>query len=72
MASGAVETYYENGKWISRWQDDAQPFATGGIRRLQVARGAQVACWNRVDHIIRNPDGTIAEHNTYRGSRGEP
>jgi hypothetical protein len=28
-----------------------------------------VACWYGVDHIITNPDGTIAEHNSHRYRR---
>jgi hypothetical protein len=61
-----VETYYEAGVWKTRWLHSAEPFATGRSRERQVSQGATVAAWYGVDHIIRNPDGTIAEHNSYR------
>jgi hypothetical protein len=63
-----VETYSEGGVWKTRWLHSAQPFATG-TRERQISQGATVAAWYGVDHIIRNPDGTIAEHNSYRYRR---
>jgi len=61
-----VETYCESGVWKTRWQRSTEPFSAGGGRERQIGKGATVASWYRVDHIIRNPDGTIAEHNSYR------
>jgi len=46
-----------------------QTFAAGGGRQRQVSQGATVAQWYGVDHIIINPDGTLAEHNSYRYRR---
>ncbi|NIK58200.1 DUF2188 domain-containing protein [Kribbella shirazensis] len=61
-----VETYCDNGIWKSRWRNSIKPFAAGGGRERQVCQGATVAQWYGVDHIITNPDGTLAEHNSYR------
>jgi hypothetical protein len=58
-----IETYCENGVWKTRWQHSAEPFATGGGRERQITKGAVVAHWYGVDHIVRSPDGSIAEHN---------
>lgn len=60
-----VETYCEAGVWKTRWLHSAEPFATDGGRQRQICQGATVASWYGVDHIIKNPDGTIAERNSY-------
>ncbi|HZN74838.1 MAG TPA: hypothetical protein VFC00_24645 [Micromonosporaceae bacterium] len=64
-----VETYCENGVWKTRWRNSAKPFAAGGGKQRLVSQGATVAQWYGVDHIVTNPDGTIAEHNSYRYRR---
>ncbi|MFF0344753.1 hypothetical protein [Kribbella sp. NPDC004875] len=61
-----IETYCDNGIWKTRWRSSPKPFAAGGGRERQVFQGATVAQWYGVDHIIINPDGTTAEHNSYR------
>ncbi|MGZ0146029.1 hypothetical protein ACXJJ3_03060 [Kribbella sp. WER1] len=61
-----IETYFDDGVWKSRWRNSRQPFAAGGSRDRQVSRGATVAQWYGVDHIITNPDGSTDEHNSYR------
>ena len=61
-----IETYCENGVWKIRWQHSTEPFATGGGKQRQICKGATVAQWYGVDHTIKNPDGSVAEHNTYR------
>jgi hypothetical protein len=65
MAVDDVETYCENGIWKTRLRHSTQPFAVGGEKERQVSQGATVASWYGVDHIITNPDGTTAEHNSY-------
>jgi hypothetical protein len=61
-----IETYYEDGAWKTRWLHSRRPFAKGGGRERQIAQGALVAQWYEVDHYVRNPDGTLDEHNSYR------
>jgi hypothetical protein len=69
MAIDDIETYCENGIWKTRWRNSSEPFAAGGGRERQASQGATVACWYGVDHIVTNPDGTTAEHNSYRYRR---
>jgi hypothetical protein len=64
-----IETYCDNGIWKTRWRNSPEPFAAGGGRDRQVSQGATVAQWYGVDHIITNPDGSVAEHNSYRYRR---
>jgi hypothetical protein len=61
-----VETYCEDGVWKTRWRHSTKPFAAGGGKQRQISQGATVAHWYGVDHIITNPDGTIAEQISYR------
>jgi hypothetical protein len=64
-----VETYCDNGIWKTRWRHSTKPFAAGGGKERQISQGATVAIWYGVDHIITNPDGSTAEHNSYRYRR---
>ncbi|MFC9694989.1 hypothetical protein ACFTSF_40960 [Kribbella sp. NPDC056951] len=65
-----IETYSENDVWKTRWRNSTAPFAADGGKQRQVSQGATVAQWYGVDHIIIiNPDGTLAEHNSYRYRR---
>lgn len=61
-----IETYCDDGVWKTRWRNSPEPFSAGGGRDRQVFQGATVAQWYGVDHIITNPDGSTAEHNSYR------
>lgn len=60
-----VETFCENRVWKTRWRRSPEPFTVGGGKQYQISQGATVACW----YIITNPDGTTAEHNSYRYRR---
>jgi hypothetical protein len=67
-----VETLYESGLWQTRWQRGVggsegtdEPFALGQSRERMIAAGAEVARWNQVPHLIRNPDGSVAELDSY-------
>lgn len=64
-----LETYCENGIWKTCWRHSTKPFAAGGGKQRQVSQGATVAQWYGVDHIVTNPDGTLAEHTSYRHCR---
>jgi hypothetical protein len=65
MSKPAVETYYENGTWRSRHEGVSRPFATGGTKAEQVSKGREMARRDKVEHIIKNRDGTISERNSY-------
>ena len=64
-----VETYCENGVWKTRWRNSAKPFAAGGGKAAsgQPRRNRGAVERRRPHH--HQPDGTIAEHNSYRYRR---
>ena len=72
MSKPAVETYYENGTWRSRHEGVSRPFATGGTKAEQVAKGRETARKEKVEHIIKNRDGTISERNSYGNDPNPP
>lgn len=65
MPNGDVETYYEADTWHSRIQGQNEPFASGGTKADQVAKGRAEAQSRKVEHIIKNENGQIAERNSY-------
>jgi hypothetical protein len=74
MANGDVITYYENGQWKSKVAGNDRASHVGGTKAEQQAIGRDMARERKVEHEIRNMDGTIGEKNSYgsdpRGSRG--
>lgn len=60
-----VETYCQDGVWMSRRSDAEEPFSSGGSMNREIAAAAEVARWAQVRHVIRNADGTIAEIDAY-------
>lgn len=75
MPIGDVETYHQYGAWYNRVTGDAA--ATGGSYRTKAAAveaGRELARDRKVEHIIKNENGQIAERNSYgndpRDSKG--
>jgi len=68
-----IETYCDASVWKTRWSGSAEPFSSGRDRQRQVSQGATIAAWYGVDHIVRNPDGSVAQRSrTTRRSQGRP
>lgn len=66
MAKGDIETYHENGTWQSKREAAGDtPFGQAGTKEEAVHLGRDAARQDKVEHIIRNLDGTIAEKNSY-------
>jgi hypothetical protein len=65
MPKGDVETYHQDGAWHSRIEGESEPFASGGTKVQQVAQGRERARADKVEHIIKDLNGRIAERNTY-------
>ena len=65
MPEGDIETYHADGKWRNRVE--AHEDLPGEHERKEdaVRAGREEAKSNRVEHIIRNLDGTIGERNSY-------
>jgi hypothetical protein len=61
MATGDIETFFEDGVWKNRTQGSAsaENRHTDKCAALAVAR--EMACQRKVEHVIKNKDGTIAD-----------
>jgi hypothetical protein len=65
MTKPAVETYHEGGQWKSRRQGSERAFAVGGTKEEQVAQGRTAAKNDKVEHIVKNLDGTVGEKTSH-------
>lgn len=65
MPAGDVETFHENGKWRNRIETESVLSGEWETKEPAVAAGRDEARARRVEHIIRNLDGTIGERDTY-------
>ncbi|QXV57446.1 DUF2188 domain-containing protein [Amycolatopsis sp. TNS106] len=65
---GDVETYHQDGEWKNKIEGEAEPLGTGYATKADAAaEGRKLAIERKVEHFIRNLDGTIGERNTYTG-----
>ncbi|OBF95120.1 hypothetical protein A5790_01895 [Mycobacterium sp. 852002-51152_SCH6134967] len=65
MAKGDISTYHEGGVWKSKVEGSSRAAHAGGTKAEQAAVGREMAKARRVEHTIRNQDGTIGEKNSY-------
>ncbi len=66
MSRGDIETFHETGLWMNRRQAvDDKPWGLADTKEAAAAIGRSVAKAEKVEHIIRNLDGTIGERNSY-------
>lgn len=66
MPTGDVETFHEDDAWHNRVTGDST--TTGGPHQTKedaVAAGRDLAKERKVEHIIKNENGQIAERNSY-------
>ena len=75
MPKGDIETYPENGVWQNRREaTDEAPFGTSPTKGVAQGAGRDEAMKLKVEHIIRDENGRIAERNSYghdpRSSKG--
>jgi hypothetical protein len=74
MPNGDIITYYEDGQWKSKVGGNERATHVGGTKAEQQAVGRDMARERKVEHEIRNMDGTIGKKNSYgndpRSSRG--
>ena len=66
MADGFVHTVFENGCWINMIEGRGVFPSTWTTKEDAVAVGRAAAMGRETEHVIRNEDGTISEHNLYR------
>ena len=65
MAKGDISTYNEGGVWKSKVEGSSRAAHAGGTKAQQQAIGRDMAKSRKVEHTIRNVDGTISEKNSY-------
>jgi hypothetical protein len=68
MPKGDIETYHTkaDGKWHNKVEGNSGPEPTAHERKDEAVReGRDLAMAAKVEHIIRNMDGTIGERNSY-------
>jgi hypothetical protein len=65
MPAGDVETYHADGKWKNRSEALDDLPGEHDTKAEAVRVGRDEARERKVEHIIRNLDGTIGERNTY-------
>jgi hypothetical protein len=65
MPEGDIQTFYEDGQWHSRVEGQEGLLRSYEDKEAAVAHGARVARDRKVEHIIKELDGTIGERNNY-------
>lgn len=65
MAQGDIETYYDDGTWKNKREGTSRAFTTGGTKAEATAQAREAAMKVKVEHVIKNQDGTISEKNSY-------
>lgn len=65
MPTGDIETYHADGRWRNRVEANEDLPGAYDTKEEAARVGRDEAREQRVEHIIRNLDGTIAERNSY-------
>ena len=65
MPHGDVETFHRDGKCRNRIEGETVLAGEWDTKEPAVAAGRDEARARKVEHIIRNLDGTIGERNSY-------
>lgn len=65
MPTGGVETVYVDGSWTNEIQGEGPTENLYETKERAVEAGRDLARRLRVEHIIKNQDGSIAERNSY-------
>ncbi|MBV9291935.1 MAG: DUF2188 domain-containing protein, partial [Frankiales bacterium] len=53
MATGDIETYYEDGQWKNRRQGNSRAFSVGDNKEEVQAEGRAAAIRDGVEHFIK-------------------
>ena len=64
VPAGDVETFHEGGAWHNKIEGTDTVLGTYPVKADAVAAGRDEARSRKVEHIIRNLDGRIAERST--------
>jgi hypothetical protein len=70
VPKGDIETYFEDDVWKNKIEGSLIEHSVYERKVTAVLVGSDMARSRKVEHIIKNKDGTISERNSYRdGSR---
>lgn len=65
MPHGDIETFHLDGAWHNRVEGATEVFGPYDRKEDAIAEGRDRAQDTKVEHIIRNLDGTIGERSTH-------
>jgi hypothetical protein len=65
MPKGDVETFHKGGKWRNKVEGEEGAETVHDTKEEAVSAGRDMARSRKVEHIIRNMDGKIADRSTY-------
>lgn len=72
MAAGDIETYHAEGKWRNRVEGGEELPGEYDVRATAFAVGHDEAVRRKVEHAVRNLDGSIGERNSHRHDPRDP
>ena len=65
MPNGDVDTFHQDGSWRNKIEGHSTIEGMFDTKSEAVAAGRELARSLKVEHIIRNENGQIAERNSY-------
>ena len=64
-AKPGIETYFEKGEWKNKVQGSSRAANKHTTKTAAVKAGRDMAMKRRVEHIVKNKDGTIGQKTSY-------
>jgi hypothetical protein len=64
-AHAGIETYFEKGKWKNKVQGSSRAANTHATKAEAQRKGRDMAFTRKVEHTIKNKDGTVGERKSY-------
>jgi Uncharacterized protein conserved in bacteria (DUF2188) len=65
MPKGDIETFHEDGQWHNRIEGEGGIVSSHDSKEGAISAGRKAAEERKVEHLIKNLDGTIAEKHSY-------
>ncbi len=65
MPKGDIETYFEDNVWKNKIEGNLIEHSAYERKLTAILVGTNMARSRKVEHIIKNKDGTISERNSY-------
>ena len=65
MPNGDIETFHEDGEWHNSIEGQGGVISTHSDKESATSAGRKAAQERKVEHIIKNLDGTISEKDSH-------